>query len=62
MDVILALIVFFWPVIFAGTAIAIGEAIERRGRFSVRALLIATTMIAVALGFVTTLIRSLAEQ
>ena len=58
---VLALIVFFWPVYFAVAAIAIAEAIERRGRFSLRTLLIATTMIAVVLGFVTASIRYLAD-
>jgi hypothetical protein len=61
MNVIMALVAFFWPVVFAVAAIAIAEAIDRR-RFSLRSLLIATTMIAVALGFVTASIRYLVDQ
>jgi hypothetical protein len=48
-DVVVAL----WPVILLVWAIAIAEAIERRGRFSVRSLLIAITLVAVALGVIT---------
>ena len=52
MWVALMFVAALWPVILLAWAIAIAEAIERRGRFSVRTLLIVTTLVAVGVGII----------
>ena len=57
---LLALPILFWPVLLLGAVVLIMEFSERR-RFSLRTLMIVTTLVAVLLGLITYAVRLLSS-